>query len=352
MKYSEQPSSALCPACGLSSGTINYRVTSEMAAAHFISSNNCDATHRNLVDTLNLLWGQDFCEVISCANCEFDHAYPFVAGNEDFYNLAFGGGGYPKWKWEFEIALDIISKSGVDTPLVLEIGAGDGHFLGCLLRGVTTVENLFAVEISRGARESIAEMGIPRIFGDLSDLDALDGGGWRGKFDFVVAFQVLEHLDGLDEFLGKLHHYLAEHGEILFAVPNNHWIRFSERNGSLLNMPPNHLGNFSASSIFRLAQRNGFEVVELSYEPAKIMPSLRTFLSWRLLQTSKTSKSRIVLFLVSEESFFWKKVAKILWMAVDAVVHSFTLVRFCGNLIWKGGHAQFFRLKKAVDFDC
>ena len=58
----------------------------------------------------------------------------------------------------------------------------------------------------------------------------------------------MEHLDD-SLLINTLKEILTDNGEILIAVPNEKVIEFNENNGALLDMPPNHIGRWSKSSL-------------------------------------------------------------------------------------------------------
>lgn len=97
-------------------------------------------------------------------------------------------------------------------PRVLEVGFGNGSFLGfCRQRGydvqgVETDPELVARARRAGFTAS----------GDLREVEP------RGEFDLLCAFDVLEHLDrpGVEDFFARLPRLLAPAGRAVIRVPN------------------------------------------------------------------------------------------------------------------------------------
>ena len=241
----------VCPCCHGHAGTMRRRVGAEEAATHHVRPWADGPRNAALADHIRKLWGGDWCEIVDCNACGAATAVPFVAGDSQFYELAYGHTDwYPAYKWEFREALRLLGSAGqLPRDLrVLEIGAGRGAFLRQIIARGVDPSGLAAVEYSTLARRSLVGLGI----GHVSD-EPLSSSGvppeWQESFHVVALFQVLEHLDDLDAKLELLRAWLCPDGRLLVAVPNQAWIRTNELNGALLDQPPTHITCFTSEAL-------------------------------------------------------------------------------------------------------
>jgi len=144
---------------------------------------------------------------------------------------------------------------GKTTALVLEIGFGNGAFLGyCKQRGCSA----WGIELDPRLRERASRAGFPT----RPSLDELPTGQ---HFDLIVLFDVLEHVptDELIPFVKKLRERLTRDGAVLLRVPNGD-SPFGRRNqhGDLT-----HVAAFAEFKLKQLAQLCDLKLVELGEAP-------------------------------------------------------------------------------------
>jgi SAM-dependent methyltransferase len=291
-----------CPVCGSPNIAVFGQVQSDEAAQHFVLRESEGERHEALRLCIERLWEGDRATWRACGTCGFRFIDPFVAGDEEFYQLAFGGSGYPADKWEFSQTLEVL-KNQPPGGNALEIGAGAGHFLKLVSPGHYPATQVTALEYNASTRGILQDAGYRVLDRDFRDL-ARDG----EKFDAVFMFQVLEHLDQPQETFAALFQLLREGGELFLAVPNPRSIEFNEQNNSLSDMPPNHIARWSAESIRRMADGHGFTVVDLRAEPFSLSRFIRQDLVYsygkraqccgtlanRLFESRKTPLGRVV----------------------------------------------------------
>ncbi len=139
------------------------------------------------------------------------------------------------------------------TKSLLDIGAGTGDFL---LFAKTKGFLVVGVEPSPKARQLSTEKGIPL----LERLDEVAD----QKFDAITLWHVLEHLPNLDQQITNMVSLLNDDGVLVIAVPNfksydakhygSHWAAFDV---------PRHLWHFSKTSITKLFDPHGLEVIAI-----------------------------------------------------------------------------------------
>ena len=97
-----------------------------------------------------------------------------------------------------------------------------------------------------------------------SDVQTMQLGG---KFDVVVAGDIIEHLSNCGQFLKRVHEHLTTDGLFLVSTPNPiHFLRFVELLFKGQGSPnPEHTCWFTRSVLSQLAGRFGFEIVDVTY---------------------------------------------------------------------------------------
>lgn len=288
--YDLSPREAPCPACRHEASRHLWDVTAAQAAQHYVLRAREPERHAKLAAQIEKLWGQGTCEVLQCGKCGFCFAHPFKAGDAEFYGLAYDRAqpdSYPQWKWEFEVTLEELRRRAKPEHRLLELGAGDGAFLR-RVRELIPPENLLATEFSEYGRGQIEGLGVECLPQDVRDLD-LDAR--TGDFDYVCLFQVLEHLDGLDDLFAAFHKLLKPGGRLYIGVPDGRRIEFHERSGGLLDMPPNHVGRWSRSAFEAIGPRHGFRLEDWKVGDTTSTDAAKLLIKYRYLRQAQLEGS-------------------------------------------------------------
>jgi len=264
---------AACPVCkNECSEPPVWTVSDREAAQHFVLAEESAEIHRKLRSHIGALWGRDTCELMNCGQCELSFAWPFVAGDGAFYNLAYPHSAYPEARWEFEQTLSVLQVQPPEGH-VLEIGSGFGHFLRRVSPTFVSRDRVVAVEYNDRARRRLLDQGFLALAEDFRSV-AFDK--YKGQLGAVFLFQVLEHMDRLDEAVSRLNELLRPGASLFIAVPNRHLIDFNEAHGALIDMPPNHISRWSEASFRALAKRAGWTTVDFRVQPFRWQKFLAT----------------------------------------------------------------------------
>lgn len=95
----------------------------------------------------------------------------------------------------------------------------------------------------------------------MAQVPALAAGSW----DFIVAGDVVEHLDNVGQFFKSARELLGEDGQLIvsttsaFSAKRFFWLLFTGKE----QVHPDHTGYFSEATLERIAARNGFSVAEI-----------------------------------------------------------------------------------------
>jgi SAM-dependent methyltransferase len=155
----------------------------------------------------------------------------------------------PRYLLRRHIVLKIINS--LPRGELLEIGCGSG----ALLNDLTEMGfSCSAVEISPAALE-VARY-INRSTENVTICDKVQK-GWKFKFDYVLAFEVLEHIE---DDLGALQHWaslLKPNGGLLVSVPAH------PRRWDLSDVWAGHFRRYERKGLKRLIERAGFSVQDI-----------------------------------------------------------------------------------------
>ena len=106
---------------------------------------------------------------------------------------------------------------------VLEVAAGDAALSACLQQsGCEVVANDLRQENLYQSVANFRNSSQIRILpGNLFDLDPAD----TGRFDLVIACEIIEHVAHAVEFLQQLKRFLTDDGHLLLTTPNGAYFR-------------------------------------------------------------------------------------------------------------------------------
>ncbi|MGY4626017.1 class I SAM-dependent methyltransferase [Bradyrhizobium sp. USDA 4486] len=261
-----------CPACGNASTAKLFEVTADQASRSFINPRQYPDRFRKLTRHLSLLWGRDTCEIRKCAGCGFGFAYPFVAGGAEFYNLAAPHPSYPTMKWEYARTIEELRRMSTDGKTAIDVGAGFGYFLDQVRDRFFPASHIYAVDYNETAQQILRSKGYKTFSVDLRD-DGL--APMKEAFDFIFMFQVFEHMDRVDEVFARLKYLLKAQGSVFIAVPNELRTYYMESHGSLIDMPPNHIGRWTKEAFAAVCRRHGLRLSICEREPFNLLKFLR-----------------------------------------------------------------------------
>lgn len=283
----------LCPVCHSPRSNILYTVDSEKAVHHIVKDKN-DQRFFKLKSIVEELWQQQTCDVNRCVNCSFCFAYPYVAANSEFYALAYSKStNYSPWKWEYHITYETLINMVLCGRLknfkLLEIGAGDGAFIKKVAPKLTPKKNVLCTEYSEYGRNEINKYGIECIQDDIRNLDSAV---YKGNFDVICMFQVLEHMDNLDYLFERLNWLTNNHANLFIAVPNSKQREFYDLNGLFLDIPPVHIGRWTRKSFNIMAHRYGWVVARHEIQPQSFLSKANYFIRTRYKKKFKWIRIR------------------------------------------------------------
>jgi len=192
-----------------------------------------------------------------CPKTQYRFYFPFtLSGDGGFYaHLQKSEWYYMPWKWEHHVTSGMIEKH----EKILEIGCGDGSFVERLHKNGFDITGL---ELNEEAVLSAQKKEL-RV---LDETIQKHHEKFRGAYDLVCNFQVLEHITNPKSFLEASLGCLKSNGRLIICVPNNDsFIKFVKM--LVINMPPHHMGLWNATSLKNLQKILPITLNSLRYEP-------------------------------------------------------------------------------------
>ena len=190
---------------------ISMRAARQAAAEPCVSCGT-----REIVPLATRLRNKEPFAVVGCPTCGLAHIDPFPTNTLTYYEakyrqetgpdiLAVRARGISEAQRRWEHARPLLPAE----PLVLDIGCGSGGFL-CVARGQSGVR-ILGVEPDKSFRQHLHTEGF-EVYETLSMVP-------KNRFDLIVLFHVLEHIEEPSQFLESLQHLLAPHGRLIVEVP-------------------------------------------------------------------------------------------------------------------------------------
>ena len=162
------------------------------------------------------------------------------------------------YRWFLEQCLSILRRTGKRNPRILDVGCSCGVFMRCLKD--LGYGNVQGIEINPQAAEAGSnELGVPIISSPVESLPDSE------KFDLILAFALLEHVQDPKALLGMLKNRLEKGGSVFFIVPNfSSLLRSVMGKKWLWYMPPLHLHHFTIQSMQKMIVARGFKILKLT----------------------------------------------------------------------------------------
>ncbi|HHG86554.1 MAG TPA: class I SAM-dependent methyltransferase [Bacteroidetes bacterium] len=154
----------------------------------------------------------------------------------------------------------VISASGKQTGVMLDIGSGAGAFLAEMKNAKWKAEGLEPDEDARKVAKTDFQVDA-RPISDFYELE-------EGKYDVVTMWHVLEHVHELDTYMEKILKLLKPGGTFLIAVPNyDSWDADRYQEEWAAYDVPRHLYHFRPESMKTLLKRTGFRLKRMKWMP-------------------------------------------------------------------------------------
>lgn len=237
-----------CLLCSASEITVLEELaTSDIARCYEISEPAlADAVTQNFQGHRKL----SYCH---CKQCDLRYFSPPVTGTVQYYNaLQKLPWYYLKDKPEYEAAKKWISRA----DRVLEIGCGSGAFSRYI-----SANSYTGLEFSDEALRSAAQQGL-HVESESIEQHVI---GRESEYDVVCAFQVLEHIAPVHNFIAASAKSLKVGGLLIYCVPSEESY-VSLLPNARLNLPPHHVTRWTDKALKSIARLFPLELVAMEHE--------------------------------------------------------------------------------------
>jgi SAM-dependent methyltransferase len=162
----------------------------------------------------------------------------------------------------FEVMRRLADSAIRNSKRAAEIGCGNG-----LLQ--RDIEDYYGISV---AGFELNEIALQKNVSRLSPLYCYNihqrNPEFRGHFDLLLLFDVLEHIEDESGFLQSVKFHLAESGTLLINVPAHRFF-FSD-----YDRAAGHMRRYSVHQLARVAEQNGFKARALTYWGLPLVPLL------------------------------------------------------------------------------
>ncbi len=251
-----------CPLCKSENLTLVERIENEDLNQLYIKKFNF---------SVDYLFKESVTNLLKCNNCDLMYYSPQVGGDEAFYNmLQKYPWYYTKDKEEYRYAKTLITPE----DSILEIGSGSGTFAAYIPNN-----QYLGLEFSDNAISMAASSGI-KVINQTVEAHAEEN---PNTYDVAVAFQVLEHVIEIQEFLMAAVKTLKTKGKLIISVPAEG--SFMQRiNNDILNFPPHHSTRYTDQVFHNMQAILGVKLVSLKHQPLEPIHK-RLFLKTNIYHT-------------------------------------------------------------------
>jgi 2-polyprenyl-3-methyl-5-hydroxy-6-metoxy-1,4-benzoquinol methylase len=249
-----------CPACRSNEEKqIINQYYYDQTAKYFCPPSRDKSRSERYANAVKRLWKQDIGYFLRCKVCDFGFGYPFIGGDDEFYDIVHEQSDYPKNRWEYDLTID---EFFTKTPVlkILDIGAGGGFFLDKV-----KCPQKFAMEGSETNRTLLKEKGY-HVFRDDNGLIEKN----QGSFNYITMFHVLEHISEFENILYSANYLLGVQGTLIISVPDCDAMILQEKLTGYPDIFPNHINKWTPHSLELVLNKFGFKKEEVIYEQASI----------------------------------------------------------------------------------
>ncbi|MCP4291020.1 MAG: class I SAM-dependent methyltransferase [bacterium] len=174
---------------------------------------------------------------------------------------------------------------------ILDLGCGSGYLCNKFM--VDGARYVVGADIDRPVDfcfEGEALHFLPLDFNSSDWVMAMGRSLELNKFDLVLAFDIVEHLNAPSVFLKNINQLLEENGRLVLTTPNtNSWECFLFPDSWSGAKDPDHLTLFNAYSLRFILERTGFELEKMQAPINKLGPLAPLVPNWggQLLSLSR-----------------------------------------------------------------
>jgi 2-polyprenyl-3-methyl-5-hydroxy-6-metoxy-1,4-benzoquinol methylase len=190
-------------------------------------------------------------KVRRCESCYLEFASPMKGGSNEFYTwITNHKGYYPDHRWEWQEVVNQLQKQDLNSASLLEVGCGSGKFLElCQKNGIKAV----GLDTTMTSVQQCKDKGMEVYPSTLEEFICFSDAETH-KFDYVVSFHCLEHVEDPKSLVKAMSSVLKPTGSIFVSTPYSP-MSFETSWFDPLNYPPHHTTRWNTKSYSELAKQ-------------------------------------------------------------------------------------------------
>lgn len=161
----------------------------------------------------------------------------------------------------YRIYLSIINPLITKDQNVLDIGCGSGTMSFYL---ASKVKNVLGIDISKNAIEACSKSKKVLKINNVNFRQMVFPKEYpQEKFDLIVCFEVIEHLEDDLEAIEKIYELLNKNGLLILSTPSKnaplHRLGYTKK----FDKKVGHLRRYSTEDLFKIVNKAGFQIIEV-----------------------------------------------------------------------------------------
>lgn len=191
-----------------------------------------------------------------CKKCSLIFADPMKTGSDAFYSWITKHPNYypakdnPRWEWQETV--EYIKKNNISS--ILEIGCGEGAFLEYCRMNISNIQCM-GIDMTKDSCEQCEQKGLEVFCGTVEEYLLTYP---ERKYDIVVSFHCLEHVNNVVEFVEDAMLLCNEKGVSIHSFPYSDkkiepWLDCG-------NLPPHHMTRWNEKACLTLGEKVNAQV--------------------------------------------------------------------------------------------
>lgn len=277
-------------------------------------------------------------EQIQCNGCEYvnfshfskevnNHLYEADTDYNDDLSVANDFEDFIQWNHKKALRY-LVEKYPEGNVSVLDVGCFNGFFVKkLLLQGF----NACGIDFNNTALEfGRVRYGLDKSISNETLQDLLTQGV---KFDVITLFEVIEHLENINDVLSKVSSLLKDGGVLIISAPNSNMLW-----RPALDYPPHHLSRFTPEALRSCVTRYGFRPIQF-HEQMSSYDLIRNYVGTFFREKTKTSlrggafKKNPSINVLRIAMNKLKRVGGVFFFPFDAVLHALGFRYICQLVI-------------------
>lgn len=242
-------------------------------------------------------------QINRCKNCSLEYALPQQPGSQPFYQwITTRPGYYPKSRWDWFAVIEQVKKQQTNNSVsILEVGCGKGNFIEI----ANKINNFHVVGLDTTS-ESVEMCRSKGFEAYCETIESFQANISQKKFDYVVSFHCLEHVNEPKNFVASMLSVLKPEGSIFISTPHSP-MSFEQGWFDIMNNPPHHITRWNKEAYDELSRQLNCSV-QYWMPPAKsaLVRAISTFRFSAFGNRLSPSSLKILLTLVTQPLAFFK----------------------------------------------